>query len=89
MPGCVGVHVGRRLRSRRRLLRMSQAEVAASCGVTFQQIQKYECAASQVSIQMLWNLSRALDVPVAYFFDGLHVDDEPRQAYRYHPIAAE
>ena len=59
---------------------MSQAEVAASCGVTFQQIQKYECAASQVSIQMLWNLSRALDVPVSYFFDGLPVDEESRAA---------
>jgi transcriptional regulator with XRE-family HTH domain len=78
MPVCVGVHVGKRLRSRRRMLRMSQADVASSCGVTFQQIQKYECAASQVSIQMLWNLSRALDVPVSYFFEGLAAEDEPR-----------
>src|SRR5688500_9935364 len=82
MPGGVGVHVGRRLRSRRRLLRMSQSDVAASCGVTFQQIQKYECAASQVSIQMLWNLSRALDVPVSYFFDGIPAEDETRSLER-------
>ena len=66
---------------------MSQSEVAASCGVTFQQIQKYECAASQLSVQMLWNLSRALDVPVSYFFDGL--PSEEALSERYHHIAAE
>ena len=82
MCGPVGVHVGKRLRSRRRMLQLTQGEVAATCGVTFQQIQKYECAASQVSIQMLWNLSQALDVPVSYFFDGLPPEQEARPMHR-------
>ena len=82
MCGPVGVHVGKRLRSRRRMLQLTQGQVAASCGVTFQQIQKYECAASQVSIQMLWNLSRALQVPVSYFFDGLPPEEEQRSLER-------
>jgi transcriptional regulator with XRE-family HTH domain len=80
MCGPVGVHVGKRLRSRRRMLQLTQGQVAASCGVTFQQIQKYECAASQVSIQMLWNLSRALEVPVSYFFEGLPPSEDARPA---------
>ena len=38
----IDIHLGRRLRARRLLLGLSQREVAEACGVTFQQIQKYE-----------------------------------------------
>ncbi|HYF29454.1 MAG TPA: helix-turn-helix transcriptional regulator [Candidatus Paceibacterota bacterium] len=71
----VGIHVGKRIRGRRRLLGLSQRHVAARCGVTFQQIQKYECAASAINATMLWKLAQALDVPVHYFFDGLSDED--------------
>ena len=39
-------------------------------GVRFQQIQKYESGVNRVSASRLWDLSQALDVSVAYFFDG-------------------
>jgi transcriptional regulator with XRE-family HTH domain len=67
----VGVMVGRRLKARRRLLGISQQTLADSCGVTFQQIHKYEAAVCRLSATMLWKLACALDVEISYFFAGL------------------
>jgi len=67
----IDIHLGRRLRRRRRLLGLTQEQIACACGVRFQQIQKYECGANRMSAARLWRLSQALEVPVAYFFDGL------------------
>ena len=63
--------VGKRLRSRRRLLGLSQVKLAETCGVTFQQIQKYETGAVAISASRLWRLSTALDVSIGYFFEGV------------------
>jgi len=70
----IDIHLGRRLRRRRRLLGLTQQELAHACGVRFQQIQKYECAANRMSAARLWQLAQALDVPVSYFFEGLEAD---------------
>jgi transcriptional regulator with XRE-family HTH domain len=70
-------HLGRRLRRRRRLLGLTQQQLATTCGVRFQQIQKYECAANRMSAARLWQLAQALDVPVSYFFEGLEADGLP------------
>ena len=72
--GVVEAMVGRRLRMRRRLLGKTQQDVAAACGVTFQQVQKYECAYSRLSVGMLWKLACALEVDIGYFFAGLPQD---------------
>lgn len=64
-------YVGKRLRRRRRLLGMTQQQLAESVGIRFQQIQKYECGANRVTASRLYELSRALSVPVNYFFEGL------------------
>lgn len=66
--------IGRRLRARRRLLNLSQSELARPCGVTFQQIQKYEAGMVTISAARLWTLAHALDVPIMHFFDGLPGD---------------
>jgi transcriptional regulator with XRE-family HTH domain len=72
---CVGndidLHLGRRLRRRRRLLGLTQQQLAASVGVRFQQIQKYECGANRISAARLWRIAAALEVPVGYFYEGL------------------
>jgi transcriptional regulator with XRE-family HTH domain len=67
----IDFHLGKRMRRRRRLLGLTQQQLAESCGVRFQQIQKYECGANRVSAARLWRIASALDVPVGYFFDGL------------------
>lgn len=71
MENNIDVHLGKRLRRRRRLLGLTQQQLAGACGVRFQQIQKYECGANRISAARLWQLSEALEVPVGYFYDGL------------------
>jgi transcriptional regulator with XRE-family HTH domain len=66
----IDVHLGRRLRRRRRLLGLTQQELAEACGVRFQQIQKYECAANRMSAARLWQLAEVLEAPVSYFYEG-------------------
>jgi hypothetical protein len=65
------VEIGRRLGRRRRDLGLSLLGVAQRCGVSLQQVHKYEQAQSVVSAPMLFQLSRCLDVPISYFFEGL------------------
>ncbi|MEN0079313.1 MAG: helix-turn-helix transcriptional regulator [Pseudomonadota bacterium] len=77
MADDVDLHVGKRLRRRRRLLGMTQQHLASQVGVRFQQIQKYECGANRVTSSRLYDLSRALNVSVQYFFDGIKPMDAP------------
>jgi len=67
----IDLHLGRRLRSRRRLLGLTQQQLALVVGVRFQQIQKYECGANRISASRLWLMAEVLDVPVGYFYEGL------------------
>ena len=71
MGNDIDVYLGKRLRRRRRLLGLTQQQLASTVGVRFQQIQKYECGANRISAARLWQLSEALEVPVGYFYDGL------------------
>lgn len=71
-PHPIDIHVGRRLRARRRLLGITQETLAKAVNIKFQQIQKYESGTNRVSASRLWALGKALDVPVAYFFDGMN-----------------
>ena len=72
MPHPIDIHVGRRLRQRRRLLGLTQEKLAHAVDIRFQQIQKYESGANRISASRLWSLAKALDVSVAYFFDGVN-----------------
>jgi transcriptional regulator with XRE-family HTH domain len=62
--------VGRRLRQRRRLLDLTQRQVAAKCGLTFQQIQKYEAGMVDMSIVRLLVLADILRIAPAEILDG-------------------
>jgi transcriptional regulator with XRE-family HTH domain len=68
-PHPTDVQVGRRLRQRRTLLGISQERLGELLGVTYQQVQKYERGANRIGSSRLHEISRILDVPVAYFFD--------------------
>jgi transcriptional regulator with XRE-family HTH domain len=70
-PDPVDVNVGRKIRQRRTLLGMSQERLAELFGVSFQQVQKYERGTNRVSASRLHLLSKLLDVPVSFFFEGL------------------
>ena len=71
MRHVVDVHVGQRSRHRRWTIGMTQQQLADSVGIKFQQIQKYETGMNRVSASRLWDIARSMDVPVAFFFEGL------------------
>jgi transcriptional regulator with XRE-family HTH domain len=73
-PNPVDRHVGLRIRLRRKELGISQERLAESIGLTFQQVQKYERAANRVSASKLWEMARALNTTVGYFYEGLPSD---------------
>ncbi len=70
-PHPIDVHVGARVRLRRRLLGLTLQTLAKAVGVTYQQLQKYERGVNRVGASRLFNLGRALDVPVSFFFEDL------------------
>lgn len=70
-PDPIDVHVGSRIRTRRRYLGLSQTQLAEHCKITFQQIQKYERGANRVSASMLVKISRCLAVTPGFWFDAL------------------
>jgi transcriptional regulator with XRE-family HTH domain len=67
----VDTHVGKRIRHRRWMNGTTQEQLAHAVGIKFQQIQKYETGANRVSASRLYDIGRALGVPVAWFFEGL------------------
>ena len=67
----VDAHVGSRVRMRRTLLGLSQERLGEALGLTFQQVQKYERGMNRIGASRLYDLSRILDVPVAFFFEEM------------------
>lgn len=70
-PTFIDEHIGRRIQLRRNMLGLSQKDLADACGVTFQQIQKYETAGNRVAASRLFEIGMAMDTPVSFFFMGL------------------
>ena len=77
----VDAHVGKRLRLRRTMMGLSQEAVAKAVGITFQQVQKYEKGSNAMNASRLYEFARFMNVPVAYFFEGIDtLGENQRQA---------
>ncbi|MEJ0058300.1 MAG: helix-turn-helix transcriptional regulator [Terricaulis sp.] len=63
--------LGQRVRTRRLEIGMSQERLAEVLGVTFQQVQKYEKGVNRIAASRLFDISSALDMSIARFFEGL------------------
>lgn len=63
--------IAQRLRERRRLLGVTQQQLADLTGITCQQVHKYERGANRISAGRLYQFAAALGAPVAWFFDGI------------------
>jgi transcriptional regulator with XRE-family HTH domain len=88
MPAEIDLHLGRRLRRRRRLLGLTQQQLGDRIGIRFQQIQKYECGANRISAARLWELAEALQTPVSYVYDGAGESPDNGQPRPGEPLAA-
>lgn len=94
-PHPVDVHVGSRVRLRRTLLGMSQQKLAEAIGLTFQQVQKYEKGANRIGSSRLYQLSKVLDISIAYFFEDFQgpasnrqpgLAEAPPMGFRHDPL---
>ena len=70
----VDVHVGKRIRTRRWMVGLTQQQIADAVGIKFQQIQKYETGANRVSASRLYDIAAALESPIGYFFEDIEAD---------------
>ena len=68
-PSPIDIHVGNRLRKRRRMVGISQEKLGEALGLTFQQIQKYEKGIN-MGASRLQQAADILGVPVPFFFEG-------------------
>ena len=69
------IALGAAVRIRRRTLGISQEALADQCGISFQQIQKYENGANRISFSRLVQIARALQCRVVDLMDVLDGPD--------------
>ena len=69
------IALGAAVRIRRRTMGISQEALADQCGVSFQQIQKYENGANRISFSRLVQIARALRCRVVDLMDVLDTPD--------------
>ncbi|MBS0362531.1 MAG: helix-turn-helix domain-containing protein [Proteobacteria bacterium] len=74
-PDPMDVALGAAVRIRRRTIGISQEALAEQCGVSFQQIQKYENGANRISFSRLVQIARALQCRVVDLMDVLDGPD--------------
>jgi transcriptional regulator with XRE-family HTH domain len=67
----IDIQVGNRVRIRRMLIGMSQERLGGLLGLTFQQVQKYEKGVNRIGAGRLFEVSRILNVPVDFFYEGV------------------
>ena len=74
-------YIGGKIRLRRTMLGISQQKLGDLLSLTFQQVQKYERGSSRVGGSRLFQIAQVLEVPIAYFFDGM-----PQKVQRVMPV---
>ena len=63
-------YVGSRVRMQRMAIGMSQEKLGEACGITFQQIQKYEKGMNRMGASRLHQIAHLLQVPIEFFYEG-------------------
>lgn len=76
-PHPLDIHIGMRLRLRRKMAGLSQDGLGKQIGVTFQQIQKYERGTNSINAHRLYDVALALGVVPAFFYEGYGSEKPP------------
>ena len=67
----IDVLIGARLKEIRKQKRLTQEDLAAMLGISFQQFQKYENGKNRISFANLYELSLRLNIPLEQFTPAL------------------
>jgi transcriptional regulator with XRE-family HTH domain len=65
----VDTYIGAQMRNGRTALGLSQEALGEKLGVSFQQVQKYEKGVNRVSAARLFEICKALKLPLASMFE--------------------
>lgn len=76
MDNLLDIYIGKKIKTRRTMLGISQKMLGEALRVTFQQIQKYEKGINSISASKLFILAEYLKVEVEYFFEGYNEEYE-------------
>jgi transcriptional regulator with XRE-family HTH domain len=68
--------IGQQVKRQRKTLKLTQAQLAESLGVTSQQIHKYEKGIDRLAASRLLQLSKILGVPITFFYEELKSNDQ-------------
>jgi transcriptional regulator with XRE-family HTH domain len=63
--------IAKRIRLAREAAGQTQKALAKKLGIAFQQVHKYEAGTNRISAGRLYEVSRVLQKPVTFFFEGL------------------
>ncbi len=74
-------NIGNLIRTLRKVSGMSQMKLAEQMGITYQQVQKYEKGASELTLRRLRQVADALNVPMSTFIHDETGVAEPEGAY--------
>lgn len=72
--------IGRNLRARRTSLSLTLGEVAGVCGISFQQVHKYERGANKISAEALWRIAKFLGAPLSSFYEDFDAETAASEA---------
>ena len=65
------IHVGKKIKIKRKLSNMTQGQLAKKVGVSAQQVQKYESGDNRVAASTLYDIAAIFETNIDYFFYGL------------------
>jgi transcriptional regulator with XRE-family HTH domain len=93
------VFAGRRLKEARRIRGLTQTQVAAALGLSFQAVQKYETGENRISAGRLVQVSALLQLPLSFFAqdqqsaeiasDEVFTDDELKLVRAYRALSTD
>ncbi len=72
----INTHIGSRVRLRRIELNMSQIELAAALGISVPRLRRHEKGTLRIDASGLFTLTKILQTPPSYFFEGYMQNDE-------------
>ncbi|PIR39084.1 MAG: transcriptional regulator [Alphaproteobacteria bacterium CG11_big_fil_rev_8_21_14_0_20_39_49] len=71
----IDTYIGMKIHELRISMGLSRQQLADKIGVTHQQLQKYEKGTNRISAGRLAAIAKALNKPVAFFFEGVEEDN--------------
>lgn len=85
-PSEVDFVIGLRIRSFREAAGLTQGDLGAFLGVTFQQVQKYENGRNRVGAGCLFQIAEILKVPVTRFYPAIEDETAHQMALKLRRI---